>query len=349
MRILFISPHPGFGGASTANRSMAEMMTSIGHEVIYMDEYADGGMSDYSFVYSDFPIHMNAFKERTKVAKYFDTNSFDVIFIGVPIIGFYYWHLFRKLRAKGVKICFVFHSLSLSKGLSSRVDELFQLIALYNATDLLFVSKFTQKSWSKYAAVRKLKDHAHIVYNAIQEQNITDKIFGEKYKVSFVGRLSEEKDPILFCKVAREAFVKSLPFSFHMYGDGPLMDLLKMEFSSWVTFHGFERDGKNIYSNTDILLMTSQFENCPMAILESSAHGIPCVAPKVGGIPEIVKSGFNGLLFTNRDSEDILKCLNQIQMSYATFSENAYSESMNYKYDVISAEWENTLLKIING
>ena len=161
--------------------------------------------------------------------------------------------------------------------------------------------------------------------------------------------MSEEKDPTLFCNVARESVVKSLPFSFHMYGDGPLMELLKKQFSGYVTFHGFERDGNKIYSNTDILLMTSQFENCPMAILESAAHGIPCVAPKVGGIPEIVKSGFNGQLFANRDTEDILMYLNEIQMSYSSFLENAYSESKKYKYEVISTKWEQALQKIING
>lgn len=349
MKILFVSPHPGFGGASTANRAMAEMMAAKGHEVVYMDEYAEGDMDDCKFLYSDFPIHKYAKRERKKTTKYFETNSFDIIFIGVPIIGFYYWHLLRKLRNKGVKICYVFHSLSLSNGLSGKVDELFQSLALYNATDLLFVSQFTLDSWSKYAAVRKLKDRSHIIYNAIQEQNITNKIIGEKYSVSFVGRLSNEKDPTLFCKVARESVINSLPFSFNMYGDGPLMEILKKEFSGYVTFHGFERNGKKIYANTDILLMTSQFENCPMAILESSAHGIPCVAPKVGGIPEIVKSGFNGLLFTNRDSEDILQCLNEIQIYYSSFSENSYSESKKYKYDVISTEWEKTLQKIKNG
>lgn len=349
MKILFISPHPGFGGASTANRTMAEMMTYKGYEVVYMDEYAEGDMGEYKFIYSDFPIHKNATRERAKTAKYIETNSFDIIFIGVPIIGFYYWYLLRKLKNKGVKICYVFHSLSLSNGLFGKVDELLQSLALYNATDLLFVSQFTLDSWSKYAVVRKMKVRSHVIYNAIKEQDITNRIIGDKYKVSFVGRLSEEKDPTLFCKVAKESFVRSLPFSFHMYGDGPLMELLKKEFTGCVTFHGFERDGKKIYSNTDILLMTSHFENCPMAILESSAHGIPCVAPKVGGITEIVKSGFNGLLFTSRDSEDILKCLNEIQMSYPSFSENAYSESKKYKYDVISTEWEKKLQKIING
>jgi glycosyltransferase involved in cell wall biosynthesis len=38
------------------------------------------------------------------------------------------------------------------------------------------------------------------------------------------------------------------------------------------------------------------WENCPMAVLEAAAHGVPVVASAVGGVPELVDDGRTGLL-----------------------------------------------------
>lgn len=345
MKILFISPHPGFGGASTANRNMAIMMASIGHEVVYMDEY----LPPYAIVdgceLSRMPIHAKKFSQGV-VKNYFENNHFDIIFLGVPIIGLYYYRLFVRLRQQNIRICLVFHSLSLSSGLVARIDEYLTDFVSKVATDLLFVSEFTKTSWAKYKNIKKLSNRSFVVYNAIRKRQYF-KLNNKKVKsISFVGRLSLEKNPKLFCQLAAYKKSKSL-LQFNMYGDGPLMLQLKKEYGSAVKFFGFEEDINKIYANTDILVMTSLFENCPMCILEAASFGIPCIAPKVGGIPEIVSHGKNGLLYEDGDPKRLSELLDEITDKYMEYSENAYQSSKDYSFEKMQTVWDCVLNKII--
>ena len=48
--------------------------------------------------------------------------------------------------------------------------------------------------------------------------------------------------------------------------------------------------------NIDLFLNASETEGIPVAMMEAMAAGIPCVGPRVGGVPEIIRDGFNGFL-----------------------------------------------------
>ena len=70
-----------------------------------------------------------------------------------------------------------------------------------------------------------------------------------------------------------------------------MADHLREEYGSMVTFMGYESAPEKIYAQIDILMMTSEFENCPMVILESRTYGVPVITVNVGGISEILKEG----------------------------------------------------------
>lgn len=71
---------------------------------------------------------------------------------------------------------------------------------------------------------------------------------------------------------------------------------------------GFEhKDLSGIFSQFDVLILPSLWpENSPLAILEAFAHQTPVVASDIGGIPELIIDGSNGLLFKAGDVSDLL-------------------------------------------
>ncbi len=82
-------------------------------------------------------------------------------------------------------------------------------------------------------------------------------------------------------------------------GDGPAraeVEALARPLGEAVVLTGFRRDVVDLLDASDALLLPSQMDAFPTALLEAASVGIPAVATAVGGIPEIVDDGTTGLL-----------------------------------------------------
>jgi glycosyltransferase involved in cell wall biosynthesis len=110
-------------------------------------------------------------------------------------------------------------------------------------------------------------------------------------EVAFVGRLSEEKGPDLFC--ALSALVPGPEFV--VYGDGPLRAGLETAHPG-VRFAGQQPSMAGVWGRIGLLCMSSRHEGLPMAALEAMAHEIPVAAFAVGGLPGLIEQGRNGWL-----------------------------------------------------
>ena len=78
--------------------------------------------------------------------------------------------------------------------------------------------------------------------------------------------------------------------------------------SGYVTFAGyipFESEVLRLYTEADIFLSSSLSEGFPQTFFEAMARGTAIISTNVGGIPDIIKEGVNGLLITPRDSQQI--------------------------------------------
>jgi glycosyltransferase involved in cell wall biosynthesis len=129
-------------------------------------------------------------------------------------------------------------------------------------------------------------------------------------RVGFVGRLSAEKGPDLFCTLARRS---PSGVEWHVYGDGPMRARLEGEYGDTVRFHGVVTDLEPVWSTLGLLVMPSRFEGLPLAALEALTAGIPVLASRVGGLPSVVVDGQTGWLFESGNLDAARSCLDDWQ------------------------------------
>lgn len=119
--------------------------------------------------------------------------------------------------------------------------------------------------------------------------------------VGFVGRLSPEKGPEVFLRVARVMQHLAPSVHFVMVGDGPMRaELVRFidQFGLVDRVHlvGLHDDMPEVYAELDALLSTSHTEAMPFALMEAMACGVPVVGTRVGGVPDLIQHGQTGWL-----------------------------------------------------
>lgn len=78
------------------------------------------------------------------------------------------------------------------------------------------------------------------------------------------------------------------------------------------TFLGHVEDMADFYRSLDIFTLPSLTEGMPLTVLEAMATGIPAVASAVGGIPEAVRDGLDGLLVAPADTDALTSALRRL-------------------------------------
>jgi len=139
---------------------------------------------------------------------------------------------------------------------------------------------------------------------------------------SYCGRLTREKGLHSLlrawkCLCDREANIHLL-----LVGTGKGMSLdcesdLKSYVSEnrlddFVTFSGGVDDVSKYIGCTDVFVLPSLTEALGIALIESQLTGLPAVATRVGGIPDVVDDGVNGVLVEPNDDRELLEAMAQL-------------------------------------
>lgn len=123
--------------------------------------------------------------------------------------------------------------------------------------------------------------------------------------VGVVARLHPDKGVANFLKAASRVAPLFPKARFIVAGDGPLREelegLVRRLGLGNAHFLGFRADSRALTGMLDILVVPSLTEGAPLVVLEAMAAGIPVVATAVGGIPDQIRHGEEGLLVPPRD------------------------------------------------
>jgi glycosyltransferase involved in cell wall biosynthesis len=125
--------------------------------------------------------------------------------------------------------------------------------------------------------------------------------------VGIVGRLVPIKAHDLFLEAAELVARLHPEVRFVIVGDGELWTELHGEvanrsLSERVHFTGWRSDLGNVYSDLDLVVCCSRNEGTPVSLIEACAAGRAVIGTRVGGIPDIIASGVNGLLVPSGDA-----------------------------------------------
>lgn len=137
-----------------------------------------------------------------------------------------------------------------------------------------------------------------------------------------VGRSAPEKGQGLLLEAIAALSAEGRPVHLRLVGDGPDRAWLEnraaelgiassVEFAGWVDQAGLMA----LYAETDLFVLPSLVEGIPMVLMEAMAMQIPCVAPRITGIPELIRHGVDGMLFAVADVEDLKQNIHHLLQS----------------------------------
>jgi len=175
-------------------------------------------------------------------------------------------------------------------------------------------------------------------------------------RIAYVSNFRAVKQPDVMAKIFSKIHEK-MDSELWLIGDGPEMGEVKNFFQqnnidSDVSYWDIQYEVAGLLAQTDILLVTSRMESFCLAALEAMACGIPVVAPRVGGLPEVVLDGKTGLLFDldqlDQAAQLVLDLLSDPER-YKQMSESAFQHAMNFDRQKGVLDYEELYMRHISS
>lgn len=128
-----------------------------------------------------------------------------------------------------------------------------------------------------------------------------------------LGRLVDAKDYPVLIRATRLLKDQGRDIRVEIAGDGGLRGELEaliaeLGLADTVRLRGIQPAGEFLAS-IDMFVMSSKREGVPVALLEAMARGLPIVATRVGGIPEVLQQGQDGLLCESDSPEALAESI----------------------------------------
>jgi glycosyltransferase involved in cell wall biosynthesis len=123
-----------------------------------------------------------------------------------------------------------------------------------------------------------------------------------------VGALVDRKGHNVFLTAAHYLKEQGCNARYLICGDGPLHPVLAaqvqtLRLRSEIHFTGFRSDIPELLAAADYFVHVPYYEGLGIAVLEALASGLPTIASRVGGIPEIIEDGKTGMLVPAQDAK----------------------------------------------
>lgn len=153
----------------------------------------------------------------------------------------------------------------------------------------------------------------------------------DPFIVGWMGRMEPVKNPECLIRIA-----EMLPrIHFVMVGSGTLIDKLREKFPPNLKHLSYCQP-KDLWPYVDLAVSTSKNEGIPTALIEATLYGVPCVAPDIGSIADVVEDGINGILIEKASNELLAHAISMIEANkelYSSFERGCAIVSKRFSLD----------------
>lgn len=205
--------------------------------------------------------------------------------------------------------------------------------------------------WEKFHVVR-----CGVEIDRIRRKPTVPQVTGVR-KLYSVGRLSPEKGQSVLLEGFSLISAEFPSLELHLVGDGPSRQDLealtcRLQLGSQVFFHGAvtEQEVLEHLQHADFLAMGSFMEGIPLALMEAMASGVPVIAPRIAGIPELITDNDSGFLFHPANFADLAAALRKAMgMSAAQTAAMTSRAEARVREEFTVSRSADTLLHILSG
>ncbi len=187
------------------------------------------------------------------------------------------------------------------------------------------------------------KDKLKVLCNFIDVEKCRKDDYSKDDYYCYVGRLSHEKGVGTLVEAAAR-----LPYKLKIIGGGPLSEELRVkneELKGNVEFLGYRqwKEIKAIAGRARFTVIPSEwYENNPLSVIEAECLGTPVLGARIGGIPELIDEGTNGMAFESGNAADLaekIKAMFAAKFDYRAIAEKAMERynAENYYKEIIRA------------
>ena len=241
--------------------------------------------------------------------------------------------------------------------LEEKVNAASLIIAIsnYGKSQLMKVSE--PANWDKIEVVR-LGIEPSVFTPVVPKPEL------DVFEVLCVGQLVPVKGHELLIDATAEIVRRGGKIRLRLVGDGRLRKMLEEKvhvagLQDCVVFEGWRNQTEviELYRTANAFALASFAEGIPVVLMEAMSMGVPCVATRITGVPELITDGIDGLLVSPGSSEELadalLKLMNdsRLRESLATAARTSVLSKYNLSKNIgqLAEVFKNRFLEIDAG
>ncbi len=368
-----ITCYSSYGGSGVVATELGKNLSKKGHEVHFITSSVPFRLHSFEGqiyfhevkvvtypLFEHQPYALNLAAKMSEVIKY---NKLDVLHVHYAIPHAISAYLAKQLNGGGVKIITTLHGTDITVVGSDPAFLPVTEFGIEQSDGVTSVSKALYESTMKefnitrpIEVIHNFIDINEFYRRANPEMRKRIAPNGEKILVHISNfRPVKRVDEIvkLFARIQ-----KVVPSKLMLIGDGPERGKAEkscrdLGICDHTVFLGKQNAIPELLSVADLSVCASENESFGMTILEAMSCGVPVVAYKVGGIPEIIKDGKQGFMITDNDSDKFVESCVRILTNddlHAKLAKSGVERAgSEFASDVIIPKYEAFYRKIVES